>query len=85
LLTAEEARILLNGIPVTRNGKAHAVRRTLAGRHQKSALRSMQRATVGDDVFPSAVGNWDNKYDNWHNKWPVSKIVAFIPEWNLGR
>jgi hypothetical protein len=44
-----------------------------------------QRAAVADDVFPSVVGNWDNKYDNWHNKWPVSKILASIPEWNLGR
>jgi len=44
-----------------------------------------QRAAVADDVFPSVVGNWDNKYDNWHNKWPVSKILASIPESNLGR
>jgi hypothetical protein len=35
-------------------------------------------------IFPSAIGHWDNKYDNWQNKWPVSKILASIPERNLG-
>jgi hypothetical protein len=31
-----------------------------------------------DDFFPNTIGNWDNKYDHWHNKWPVSEILASI-------
>jgi len=36
-----------------------------------------------DDIFLSAIANWDNKYDNWHNRWPVSKILASIERMEL--
>jgi hypothetical protein len=49
------------------------------------AVKAAGEPVSGMALFPSAVGNWDNKYDSLHNKWPVSKILASIPESAQGR